>query len=92
MDLNNIEKLEELVATLVEELRRLKAENKTLQRNVEKYGKDLENALADSKKSGKQLDRLGKLEEAKKRLESDQSEVRGKVENILEELEKIDFL
>ncbi len=92
MDLKNLEKLEGLVASLAEELRRLKAENKTLLKDLEKQKKEVEKVFKDQEKSKKQLDLMARLEKDKKKLESGQSQVREKVENILEELEKIDFL
>ena len=70
----------------------VEAENKTLLKDLEKQNKEAEKAFKDQEKSKKQLDRMARLEEEKKRLESGHSQVREKVENILEELEKIDFL
>ena len=92
MDGENIEKLEELVLVAVEELRRLKSENNSLKDDLSRHKSGADKTLKDGGKAKKQLDRIAKLEKENKRLESGQAQVRKKVGNILDELEKADFI
>lgn len=92
MDGKNIEKLEGLVAGLIEELRRLKSENSDLRKDLSQWKSDLNKTAKEGSKLKKHLNRIIELEKENKRLASGQSQVREKVGSILDQLEKADFI
>lgn len=92
MDGKNIEKLEGLVAGLIEELRRLKSENSELRKDSSQRKSDLNKTAKEGSKLKKHLNRIIELEKENKRLKSGQSQVREKVGGILDQLEKADFI
>jgi len=92
MDGKNIGKLEKLIVLATKELRWLKSENKALREDLRRRKSDLNKTLKDGDKSKNQMGRIAKLEKENKRLESGQAQVRKKVGNILDELEKADFI
>lgn len=92
MDGKNIEKLEGLVAGLIEELRRLKSENSDLRKDLSLRKLDLNKMGKEGGKLKKHLNRIIELEKENKRLASGQSQVREKVGSILDQLEKADFI
>ncbi len=92
MDGKNIGKLEKLIVLATKELRRLKSENKALREDLRRRKSDLNKTLKDGDKVKNQMGRIAKLEKENKRLESGQAQVRKKVGNILDELEKADFI
>ena len=92
MDGKNIEKLEGLVAGLIEELRRIKSENSDLRKDLGLRKLDLNKMGKEGGKLKKHLIRIIELEKENKRLASGQSQVREKVGSILDQLEKADFI
>ncbi len=92
MEGKKIVKLEELVQVAVEELRRLKSENKALRDDLGRNKSDLDQTLKKRDMIKKQLDRIATLEKENKKLESGQAQVRKKVGKILDELEKAEFI
>lgn len=92
MDGKNIEKLEGLVAGMIEELRRLKSENSELRKDLSQRKSDSSKTAKEGSKLKKHLNRIIELEKENKRLASGQSQVREKVGSILDQLEKADFI
>jgi len=92
MNSENFEKLEELVALAIEEIRWLRSQNDALREDLSRRMTDLENMSNDGDQLKNQKARTAELEKENKRLKSGQSKVRKKVDNILNELEKADFM
>ncbi len=92
MDGKNIKKLEELVVIAIEELQWLRSQNDALRQDLGRRKTDLDNTQKDSDKVKKKLKRITELEKENKRLKSGQALVRKKVGNILNQLEKADFI
>jgi predicted phage gp36 major capsid-like protein len=92
MNGDNIEKLEEVVAIAIKELKWLRSQNDALREDLSRRMTDLENLSTDEEQIKKQTARIAELEKENKRLASGQSKVRKKVGNILSELEKADFM
>jgi regulator of replication initiation timing len=92
MNGKNIEKLKELVALAIEEIRRLRSQNDVLREDLNRRMTDLDSKSIDEDQLTKQKARIAKLEKENKRLELGQTKVRKKVGNILNELEKADFM
>ncbi len=81
-----------MVVVAIEQLHQLKSENDALRKDLSRRKSDLDKTLKDSGKFEKQADRIVKLEKENKRLMSGQTQVRKKVGNILDQLEKADFI
>ena len=92
MESNNIKKLEKLIALSIEKLRLLRSQNDALREDLNRRKTDFDSIQVGGEKLKKQLARITELEKENKRLVSDQSQVRKKVGNILNELEKADFM
>ena len=92
MDGKKMKKLEELVGVVIKELRKLRSQNEALREDLDRRKADLNNTLVNSDQLKKQQVHISELEKKNKQLESDQTKVRKKVVNILDELEKADFI
>lgn len=92
MNGDNIEKLEELVALAIEEIKWLRSQNDALREDLSRRKTDLDNLSENADQIKKQKARIVELEKENKRLVSGQTQVRKKVGNILNELEKADFM
>ncbi len=91
MNSEKIEKLSQLVTSIVEESGKLKAEVQRLNEKIKEM--DLENreVLERNLKAQTDLKRLYALENSNRKMEKEKSVVRSKVNTLLENLEKIDF-
>ncbi len=89
---DKIEKLEELVASVVEGLNSLHTENIRLGQRVQELEKQKETALKENEKGKDSLEKLKQLEASHRKLEKDRSAVRLKVQNVLQKIEKMDFV
>jgi SMC interacting uncharacterized protein involved in chromosome segregation len=92
MNGDNFEKLEELVALAIEEIKGLRSQNDALREDLSRRKTDLEHKSIDEDQLKKQKARIAELEKENKKLVSGQTQVRKKVGNILNELEKADFM
>ena len=89
MSKNQIDKLEELIPTLVEETRQLREDNVQLRLEVKSCRSELDRSMKDREKLETKNQRLQELEGIQKRLEKDQSAIRSTVENLLQGIDKI---
>jgi TolA-binding protein len=91
MNSEKIEKLSQLVISVVEESSKLKAEIRRLNEKIEEM--DLENlaVLERNLKAQTDLKRLYALEDSNRKMEKEKSVVRSKVHTLMENLEKMDF-
>ena len=92
MNSDNFEKLEELVALAIKDIKWLRSQNDALREDLSRRMTDLDNISISEEHLNKQKARISELEKENKRLESGQTQVRKKVGNILSELEKVDFM
>lgn len=86
-----IEKLGNLVSSVVAEIAKLRSENHRLTEMIEELQKSLGSASAQNLKANAQLQELVSLENSHRKMESNKSKVRKKVQTLLKELEKIDI-
>ncbi len=91
MNSEKIEILSELVASVIEESGKLKAEIRQLNEKIEEM--DLENqaVLERNLKAQTDLKRLYALEDSNRKMVKEKSMVQSKVHTLLENLEKMDF-
>lgn len=92
MSVEKIEQLEELVSSAVQGLSRLHAENIRLGQRVRELEKEKGIALKENVKAKDSLEKLKQLEVSHRKLEKDRSAVRLKVQNVLQKVEKMDFV
>ena len=90
MNLEKLEKLSLLVASLIEESNHLKSELRRLEEKVQEMDRKYRDALEQNQHFSSDLEMLNGLQESKRKMEEDQSAIRSKVQNILENLEKMD--
>ncbi len=91
MNLEPFEKLEKTVHELLDEVRRLRAENLGLKNQVEELEQKLNPFMAREDEIKAKLNKLSFLEVSYKKTESEKMEIRGKVQQILDDLEKMNF-
>ena len=86
-----MEQLEHLVSTLIEAFRRLKDENEKLTRQVEDFKRLCESLEKEKELVKEKLERLSELEEENSNNEIDRKQVRQKVVDLLNRLEKFEL-
>lgn len=91
MSSEKIEILSELVASIVEESGKLKAEVKRLHAKIEEMDAENRAVLDRNLKAQTDLKKLYALEDSNRKMEKEKSAVRSKVNALLENLEKMDF-
>ena len=87
----NIEKLEELVPVLIAESQKLLEDNDRLTGTVADLQKQLQKVTATDSELKDQVKKLGLMEKAHRAMESDHTEIRNKVQTILQELDNIEL-
>ena len=91
MSIEKIERLEELIALTLEMLDNLHAEKSSLEQRVRELEKEKKVALNENKEAKDSLEKLKQLKVSNRKLEKDRSVVRLKVQNALQQIEKMDF-
>ena len=91
MNSEKIEKLSQLVTTIIEESGKLKAEVQRLNEKIEEMESENREVLERNRKARTDLKRLYALEDSNRKMEKEKSVVRSKVNTLLENLEKMDF-
>lgn len=91
MNSEKIEKLSQLVATIIEESGKLKAEVQRLNEKIEEMESENRAVLDRNLKAQTDLKKLYALEDSNRKMEKEKSVVRSKVNTLLENLEKMDF-
>ena len=92
MSEKKIEHLEKWVAFTVEVLNELQAEKLSLEGRLRELEKEKELILKENEKSKGALEQLKQLRVSHRKLEKDRSTVRLKVQNVLQKIEKMDFV
>ena len=91
MSIEKIERLEELVALILERLNNLYTEKNSLKQRVRELEKEKKVVLKESKEVEGSLEKFKQLKASHRKLEKDRSAVRLKVRNALQKVEKMDF-
>ena len=91
MNSEKIEKLSQLVTSIIEESGKLKAEVNRLNQKVEEMESENRAVLERNRKSQTDLKRLYALEDSNRKMEKEKSVVRSKVNTLLVNLEKMNF-
>ena len=86
-----MEQLEQVVSTLIEEFRRLKDENEKLTGQVEDFKRASESLEKEKEFIKEKLERLSELEKENRNNEIDRKQVRQKVVDLLNRLEKFEL-
>ena len=86
-----MEQLEQVVSTLIEEFRRLKDENEKLTGQVEDFKRVCESLEQEKEFIREKLERLSELEKENRNNEVDRKQIRQKVVDLLNRLEKFEL-
>ena len=86
-----MEQLEQLVSTLIEAFRRLKDENEKLTMQVEDFKRACESLEKEKEFIKEKLERFSELEKENRNNEIDRKQVRQKVVDLLNRLEKFEL-
>ncbi|MCH8157288.1 MAG: hypothetical protein IID18_05985 [Nitrospinae bacterium] len=92
MSPEKIEKLEVLVAVVVEGLKGLHEENIRLTSRIRELEKEKGAAVKENKQVRETLDKQKKLEASCRKMEKDRTAVRLKVQNVLQKIDEMDFV
>ena len=87
-----IKQLEELVYSALDCLDKLFLENLRLEQRVKELEKEKEASSKANERAKDSLEKLKQLEVSRRKLEKDNSAVRIKVKNVLQKIEKMDFV
>ena len=86
-----MEQLEQVVSTLIEEFRRLKDENEKLTGQVESFKQEFESLEKEKEFIKEKLERFSELENENRNNEIDSKQIRQKVIDLLNRLEKFEL-
>jgi len=86
-----VEQLEQLISTLIEAFRLLKDENEKLTRQVEDFKRACESLKKEKEFIKEKLERFSELEKENRNNEIDRKQVRQKVVDLLNRLEKFEL-
>jgi hypothetical protein len=92
MSTKKIKQLEELVNSALDCLEKLYLENRHLEQRVKELEKEKEASSNANQRANDSLEKLKQLEVSRLKLEKDSSAVRIKVKNVLQKIEKMDFV
>ena len=91
MNSEKIEKLSELVASIVEKSGKLKAEVQQLNKKIEELESENRAVVEQNQKTQADLKKLHALESSNRKMEKEKSIIQSKVNTLLENLEKMNF-
>ena len=92
MSTEKIKQLEELICSVLDCLDKFYLENRRLEQRVEELEKEKEASFKANERAKDSLEKLNQLKVSRRKLEKDSSAVRIKVKNILQKVEKMDFV
>ena len=92
MSVEKIKQLEELVTSALRRLNNLHSENYRLRQRVRELEKEKEVSFKKNEKAKGALEKIKQLEISCRKMEKDRSTVRLKVKNVLQKIEKMDFV
>ena len=92
MSTEKIKQLEELVSSVLQCLDNLYSENHLLKQRVQELEKEKETSSKGNERAKDSLEKMKQLEVYRRKLEKDSSVIRIKVKNVLQKIEKMDFV
>ena len=92
MSTEKIKQLEELVSSVLQCLDNLYSENHLLKQRVQELEKEKKVSSKENERAKESLAKMKQLEVSRRKLEKDSSAVRIKVKNVLQKIEKMDFV
>ncbi len=92
MNPEKLEKLSRLVTSLIEESSNLKSEVQCLGEIIQELEQEKRAAQDQNQSIISDLEKLNVLEDSNRKMEEDHSMIRSKVQTILQNLEKMDFV
>ena len=92
MSTKKIKKIEELVSSVLQCLDSLYSENRMLEQKVQELEKEKKTLSKENEMVRDSLEKLKQLEVSHRMLEKERSAVRIKVKNVLQKIEKMDFV
>ena len=92
MSIKKIKQLEALVNSASRCLNSLQSENYRLEQRVRELEKEKATSFKENEKAQSSLEKIKQLETARRKLEKDRSIARLKVKNVLQKIEKMDFV
>ena len=92
MPTKKIKKIEELVSSVLQCLDSLYSENRMLEQKVQELEKEKKMLSKENEMVRDSLEKLKQLEVSHRMLEKERSAVRIKVKNVLQKIEKMDFV
>ena len=92
MSTKKIKKIEELVSSVLQCLDSLYSENRMLEQKVQELEKNKKTLSKENEMVRDSLEKLKQLEVSHRMLEKERSAVRIKVKNVLQKIEKMDFV
>lgn len=87
-----LDELESLVSAITEDRRRLLAENRDLQEEVQRLKETLSGLSGEGEDLRNRLKEMARLESRQKHLEDERQTLKTRVQSVLQELENTDFL
>jgi septal ring factor EnvC (AmiA/AmiB activator) len=92
MSTKKIKKIEELVSSVLQCLDSLYSKNRILEQKVQELEKEKKTLSKENEMVRDSLEKLKQLEVSHRMLEKERSAVRIKVKNVLQKIEKMDFV
>ena len=92
MPTKKIRQLEELVSSAARCLDNLDSENRRLKQRVKELENEKETSSKGNERAKDSLEKMKQLEVYRRKLEKDSSVIRIKVKNVLQKIEKMDFV
>ena len=92
MSTEKIKQLEELVSSVLQCLDNLYSENHLLKQRVQELEKEKKASSKENERAKESLEKVTQLKVSRRKLEKDSSTVRIKVKNVLQKIEKMDFV
>ena len=92
MSAEKIKELEGLVSSVLQCLDNLYSENHLLKQRVQELEKEKKASSKENERAKDSLEKVKQLEVSRRKLEKGSSVVRTKVKNVLQKIEKMDFV
>jgi hypothetical protein len=92
MSIQKIKQLEELVSSVLRCLEKIYSENLRLEQRVQELENEKEMSFKENERAEDSLQKMKQLETSHHQLKKDCSTARAKIKNVLQKIEKIDFV
>ena len=92
MPAEKIKRLEELVSSVLQSLDNLYSENRRLEQRIQVLEKEKAASSKENDRAKDLLEKMKQLEVSRRKLKKDRSTARIKIKNVLQKIEKMDFV